>query len=156
MEALLSFVIAIGIVTVIIGGGVFISLFRARRKQRQQEASGAYRLLHDDEWDFVVDGRVVASLKPAGPPEDLNTSFITFEVNVIPGCEDEVKRLLFDLSERNPEDEHISFRSRTREGEALKDSQVLGGRAGEGRVNLKAYPMAEQHVGSQGSSRPAT
>lgn len=151
MEALLSFVIAIGIVTVFIGGGVFISLSRARRRQRRQDASGAYRMLHDDEWDFVVDGRVVASLKPAGPPEDLNTSFITFAVSVTPGCEDEAERLLFDLRERNPEDERICFRSRIREGEELKDSQVMGGRAGEGRVNLKAYP----HAGSQGSSRPA-
>lgn len=98
-------------------------------------------LYHDDEWDFMVDGSVIASLVPAGPPEDPNTSFIIFDVMVVPGHEPEAENWLHQFNQRDPNDERICFRSRTREGVTLKDSQVLGAMREDGRrFAMKAYP----------------
>ena len=49
-------------------------------------------MLHDDEWDFIVDGQAIATLTPTGPPEDLNTSFIIFDIAIVTGHEAEVGR----------------------------------------------------------------
>jgi len=104
-----------------------------------------------------MDGEVIATLTPTGPPEDLNTSFIIFDIVIVPGHEAEVERLLQQLNQREPDDERICFRSRTRDGVTLKDSQVLGTlMIGGKQLSMKAYPAENELSSDQGSSRPAT
>lgn len=143
LELLPSFVAAAAGMVVIVF--IAVRLVRwlecARYKAIKSSTSAGSKLFHDDEWDLVVDGSVVASLFPAGPPEDLNTSFIIFDLKVVSGHEAEVEAFLHQHNKRDPDDERLCFRSRTRAGVLLKDSQVLGALMEGGKqFNMKAYP----------------
>ncbi|WP_395718078.1 hypothetical protein [Prosthecobacter sp.] len=143
LELLPSFAAAAAILVLIVVAAVhFVRwLERSRIVAVKGSESAGSKLFHDDEWDLVVDGREVASLIPTGPPEDLNTSFITFDLKVVSGHEAEVEDLLHHHNKRAPEDERVCFRSRTREEVMMKDSQVLGTlREGGKQFTMKAYP----------------
>lgn len=156
LELLPAFAIAAACLVVIIIVAVRFTRWLERSLPRPSIASVESRMLHDDEWDLVVDGNVIATLKPAGPPEDLNTCFITFDIAVVSGREAEAQNVLRQFNQRQPDDERICFRSRTRDGVTLKDSQMLGTLMdGEKQLSMKAYP-AEDELSDHGSSRPAT
>ena len=91
----------------------------------------------------MVDGKEIASLKPVASVEDLNTSFLVFSVTINEGHE-EMAGLLFGSNYRDPDDDRLSYRSRTRPGVFLKDSQVYVGDCGEGCVRMKAYPLTAE------------
>lgn len=123
---------------VLVGTLVWISLWRDRRKQRKRDALPDPLAYHDDGWDLVVDGVVIAQLVKAGSPDDPNTNFIPFDVAITPGREAEIESLLYRAVKREPDDARICYRSRGTSGEVLRDSQVWV--SGEnGRVYLKVY-----------------
>lgn len=132
-------------------------LERAVYVVRSKSVVAEFKLFHEDEWDLVSDGTVIASLDPSGPPEDLNTSFIIFDITAVPGHETEVEHLLHQFNRRDPDDGRVCFRSRTRAGVLLKDSQVIGALMEGGKqFNMKAYPAEAACDTAHGSSRPAT
>lgn len=142
-ELLASFAIAaVSLVVLVIGAVRFIRwLERSVYVARSKGAVAEFKLFHQDEWDLVSDGTVIASLVPSGPPEDLNTSFIIFDIAAVPGHESEVESLLHQFNRRDPDDGRVYFRSRTRAGVLLKDSQVIGALMEGGKqFNMKAYP----------------
>jgi hypothetical protein len=157
LELIPSLVIAAACLVVIIIVAVRFMRWLERSLPRPSSASFESRMVHDDEWDFMMDGQVIATLMPTGPPEDLNTSFIIFDIAIVPGHEPEVERLWQQFNQREPDDERICFRSRTRDGVTLKDSQVLGTlMIGGKQLSMKAYPAENEPSSDQGSSRPAT
>lgn len=136
---LVTFGIAVAVAGSFVGAYVWMSLGRERRQQRVRGTAFDPFGDHREGWDYVVDGRVVARLDWAGPPEDLNTGFVPFEVSVAAGCEAEVETLLYRSNMRKPIDERICFRWRG-EGElVVEDSKVLVGHYGGHRVGLKMY-----------------
>ena len=157
LELLPAFVTAAACLVVIIIVAVRFTRWLERSVPRPGGAHFESKMLHDDEWDFMVDGQAIAKLTPTGPPEDLNTSFIIFDIAIVPGHVGEVGRLLQQFNQREPDDERICFRSRTRDGVTLKDSQVLGTlMIGGKQLCMKAYPAENELSSDQGSSRPAT
>jgi hypothetical protein len=138
LEMLGIMVLAFAIAGDLVGTLVWISLWRDRRLQRKWNALPDPLACHDDGWDLVVDGVVIAQLTKVGPPDDPNTNFIPFEVTIVPGHEAEIEPLLYRSNHREPDDVRICYRSRGTSGDVLRDSQVLV--SGEdGRVYLKAY-----------------
>lgn len=138
LEVLTVLAMALGLVAAIISSMVSISLWRQRRARRLRESDPRPADPHLDGWDFVVDGRVLARLTNAGPPEDLNTNFVPFEVAIVPGHEAEIDSLLYHSNDRHPDDARICYRSRGASAATLRDSQVhVSGQ--DGRVTLKAY-----------------
>jgi hypothetical protein len=155
LEILPSLAMAAACLIVIIIIAVRFTRWLERSLPRPRSAPFESKMLHDDEWDLVLDGKVVASLVPTGPPEDLNTCFITFDVAIVAGHETEVERLLHEFNLRDPDDGRICFRSRTQDGVFLKDSQVMATQMDNGQLSMKAYPLEVTLQGDQGSSRPA-
>jgi hypothetical protein len=142
-ELLASFAIAaVSLVVLVIAAVRFVRwLERSVYVSRSKSAVAAFKLFHEDEWDLVSDGTVIASLVPSGPPEDPNTSFIIFDIAAVRVHESEVESLLHQFNRRDPDDERVCFRSRTRAGVLLKDSQVIGALMEGGKqFNMKAYP----------------
>lgn len=144
MEILPSIVIAMGCMALIIGGIVYLTRRLERPVRHRCDARPQFKAFHEDEWDFMADGEVIASLVPTGPPEDPNHQFIIFAVSIVDGHAAEVEKLLYLSNDRDPEDERISYHSRTGSGVILKDSQVYLGQCGENLVRMKAYPTEEQ------------
>lgn len=145
MEALGVFGITIVIFALFIGGYVYWTLRRQRGAQRRAANTPA-AIFHANEWDFTVDGKVMATLIPTGPPEDPNDQFIIFEVRIAPGHEADVDHLLYHSNQRAPDDARICYRSRNGDGVILKDAQVYVGQCGKHLVRMKAYPFEEQVV----------
>ncbi|MCX6851959.1 MAG: hypothetical protein NTY98_23940 [Verrucomicrobia bacterium] len=145
MEALVVFAIPIVSSALFIGGYVYWTLLRQRRAQRRAALSPAVTF-HGNEWDFTVDGKVMATLIPTGPPEDPNNQFIIFEVRIAAGHDADIDQLLFNSNKRAPDDARICYRSSNGGGVILKDSQVYVGQCGKHLVRMKAYPSEEQIV----------
>jgi hypothetical protein len=138
-QMLLTFGIGLGVAGAFVGGAVWIELWRQRKEQRRLNAQAGPRDDHVAGWDYVVDGEVVAELRWLGPPEDLNTGFVPFEVTAAAGREEEVEALLYRSNHREPMGDRVCYRSRGNRGLVLSDSQVLVGNLGGNRINLKAY-----------------
>lgn len=145
MEALGGVGIPIVSFALLIGGYVYWTLLRQRLAQRRAANTPA-ATFHANEWDFTVDGKVMATLSPTGPPEDPNDQFIIFDVCISPGHEADVDHLLYHSNERAPDDARICYRSGNGDGVILKDAQVYVGQCGVNKVRMKAYPSEEQIV----------
>ncbi len=113
-----------------------------QRKQRLQSARPhPLDELFRAGWDYIVDGTLAAKLIYLGPPEDLNTMFIPYEVDIMPGHRKEVETLLYGSSlHQTSDDERVCYRSRADASVMLKDSEVLihYDASQEDRITMKA------------------
>ena len=128
------------IIVLFIGSIVWLPFLR-RRRSALPDPRG---ILQADEWDFTVGGKVMATLIPAGPAEELDDTFFIDEVRIVAGHEEDVQKLLYHSDERDADDARICYRSRSGDGVILKDSQVHAEQCGEHRVQMTICPTEKQ------------